>query len=283
MRILVTGAQGMLGRTLVRRLPEAGHGVLPTARSDLDLTRASAVHERMQLLRPEVVVHAAAMTAVDRAETEPGSAWAGNAVASAHVAAAAHRVGARLIAFSSDYVFAGDLHRPHHEWDVTAPQTVYGRSKLAAERAIAVHCPDHTIVRTAWLYGPAGPSFVHTMLRLASAGGPAVRVVDDQRGNPTSTDAVADLVIRLIHDPIPGIVHGVCGGGATWYEFARSIFARCRSAREIVPCTTAEFPRPAMRPVDSRLDPLALRLCGAPVLPTWESALDTFLIGHPHG
>jgi dTDP-4-dehydrorhamnose reductase len=283
MRILVTGAQGMLGRTLLRRLPEAGHTVVATARADLDLTRPAAVAERLLAVHPQVVIHAAGMTAVDRAESEPELAWAGNALASANVACAAQRVGARLIAISTDYVFAGDLDRAYHEWDAPEPRTVYGRSKLAAERAIAAHCPDHSIVRTAWLYGPGGPSFVHTMLRLAAQDGPPLHVVDDQIGNPTSTDALARLLIRLIAQPVPGIVHGTCGGETSWCGLAKAIVAQRALTRGLVPCTSAEYPRPALRPRNSRLDPLALRLAGLPTMPSWEDALADFLHGLPHG
>lgn len=282
MRILVTGAQGMLGRTLLRRLPEAGHKVVATARTDLDLTRATAVAERLRAVRPQVVIHAAGMTAVDRAESEPELAWAGNALASTNVASAAQQVGARLIAISTDYVFAGDLGRAYHEWDEPDPRTVYGRSKLAAERAIAAHCPDHSIVRTAWLYGPGGPSFVHAMLRLGAQDDPPLRVVDDQIGNPTSTDALAGLLLRLISTPIPGIIHGTCRGETTWHGLARAIFTQRGFTRGLVPCTTAEHPRPAPRPRNSRLESLALRLAGLPEMPTWEAALADFLNGHPH-
>lgn len=282
MRILVTGAQGMLGRTLMRRLPAAGHEAIPTARADLDLIHTAAVAERLRAVQPQVVIHTAAMTAVDRAETEPDLAWAGNALASANVAAAAQRVGARIIVISTDYVFAGDLDRPHHEWDPPDPRTVYGRSKLAAERAVAAHCPDHSIVRTAWLYGPGGPSFIHAMLRLGAQEGPPLRVVDDQVGNPTSTDALAGLLISLVDDPLPGIIHGVCSGSTTWYGLALAVFARRGFARGVVPCTTAEHPRPARRPANSRLDQAVLRLSGRPALPPWELALTEFLEGSIH-
>lgn len=283
MRILVTGSQGLLGRTLVPRLASAGHEVVPTARADLDLVRAADVAARLAAVRPQVVIHAAGMTAVDRAEAQPELAWAGNAAATANVARAAHLAGARLIALSTDYVFAGDLDRPYHEWDRPDPRTVYGRSKLAAEQAAAAHCPDHTIVRTAWLYGSGGPSFVHTMLRLGAEDGPPLRVVDDQAGCPTSAAALAGLLARLVDDPLPGIVHGVCAGSTTWFGLARAVLARRGSRRGVQACTTAEFPRPAPRPRNSRLDGLALRLAGLPAMPGWEDALAEFLDGHPHG
>lgn len=281
MRILVTGARGMLGRTLLRRLPASGHAPIATDRAQVDLSDAAAVDALMAEQRPDVVVHAAACTAVDRCEAETDPAWRDNALATAAVARACHRRGARLIAISTDYVFRGDLDRPYHEWDETGPRTVYGQSKLAAERAVAAHCADHTILRVAWLYGPGGPSFVHTMLRLGTQAGPALQVVDDQVGNPTSTDAVADLVAALIARPLPGVVHATCEGDCSWHGFASAIFALRGIARGVAACTTAAFPRPAPRPANSRLEKRALRLAGFPLMPHWHETLERFLREHP--
>jgi dTDP-4-dehydrorhamnose reductase len=281
MKILLTGARGMLGRTLLRRL--TAHEVVPTDLPELDLRDARAVDACLKSVRPEVVIHGAAMTAVDACETAADAAFAANAIGSANVAVAAHRAGARMIAIGTDYVFRGDLDRPYHEWDPTGPLTVYGQSKLAGEEAIARHCPDHTIVRIAWLYGPGGPSFVHTMQKLGAQAGEPLRVVDDQIGNPTSTDAVADLLLTLIEQPLPGIVHGTCSGEASWFGLASSIFARCGLRRPIVPCTTADVPRPAPRPKNSRLEKRALRLAGLPGMARWEEALERFLREFPQG
>jgi dTDP-4-dehydrorhamnose reductase len=281
MKILITGARGMLGRTLQRRL--ADHELVPTDLPELDLTDARGVDACLRAVRPKVVIHGAAMTAGDACEAKADAAFAANAVASAQVAAAAARVGARLIAISTDYVFRGDADRPYHEWDAPAPRTVYGLSKLAGEEAVRRHCPDHCIVRIAWLYGPGGPSFVHTMMQLGAQAGDPLRVVDDQLGNPTSTDAVADLLRLLIERPVAGIVHGTCTGEASWFRFAQAIFARRGLGRGLVPCTTAEFPRPAPRPANSRLDKRALRLAGLPPMPGWEETLDRFFREHPAG
>jgi dTDP-4-dehydrorhamnose reductase len=216
------------------------------------------------------------MTAVDACESDAGKAYAVNAIGSANVAIACQRRGARLLAISTDYVFGGDLDRPYHEWDAPAPRTVYGASKLAGEQAVRAHCPDHAIVRTAWLYGPGGPSFYHTMLRLGAQQGPPLRVVDDQRGNPTTTDALATAIGWLLERPLAGTFHVSCEGEATWCEFAREIFRLRGLTRALTPCATAEYPRPAPRPANSRLEKRALRLHGLPALPHWREALAQF-------
>jgi dTDP-4-dehydrorhamnose reductase len=274
MRILITGGNGMLGRTLQRRL--AGHELCVADLPDVDITRQASVTAALATFRPDAVIHGAAMTAVDACETEPDKAFAVNAVGSANVAAACHRHGARLIAISTDYVFRGDLDRPYHEWDEPAPRTVYGASKLAGEQAVRAHCPDHAIVRTAWLYGPGGPSFYHAMLKLGSQAGAPLKVVDDQTGNPTSTDALAGFIARLLETPLCGTFHASCEGDTTWFGFAREIFRLKGLARDLVPCTTAEFPRPAPRPANSRLEKRAMRLHGLPPMPHWSEALAQF-------
>jgi len=217
------------------------------------------------------------MTQVDACETYPDKAFRVNALGSANVASAATPHGARLIAISTDYVFDGALDRPYHEFDMPAPKTVYGASKWAGEEAVRHHCPDHTILRIAWLYGEDGPSFVHTMLKLGRQEGAPLKVVSDQLGNPTSTDAVADLLAQLLDHPIPGVVHGSCEEEASWFDFAQRIFAYGGIRREVQPCTTSEFPRPAPRPANSRLEKRMLRLAGLPAMPSWQDALANFL------
>lgn len=281
MRILITGGKGMLGRTLQRRL--ADHELLVADLPEVDITRIASVTAAMVAFRPAVVIHAAAMTAVDRCETERDLAFAVNATGSANVAIACQRAGARLIALSTDYVFPGDADRPYHEWDAPGPRTVYGQSKLAGEAAVRTHCPDHVVLRIAWLYGAGGPSFVHAMLKLGAAAGAPATVVDDQIGNPTSTDAVALAVRQLLDTPIAGTVHATCAGEATWFAFAQAIWAAKGFTRGLAPCTTAAFPRPAPRPANSRLDACALRLHGLQPMPHWRDALAAFLKDHPDG
>ena len=282
MKILVTGAKGMLGRSLIARLSE--QECLGVDLDDFSIADVWATDKAIGEFRPDVVIHCAAMTAVDDCETKVDLAFGANAVGSANVASACHRHGARLIAISTDYVFSGDLDRPYHEFDATDPQSVYGASKLAGEMAVRRLCPNHLIARIGWLYGPGGPSFVHTMLGLGAIedAGP-VKVVNDQLGNPTSTLAVADHLAMLLTIPLAGTIHLTCEGQANWYELTREIFRIKKFKRAVVPCTTADFPRPAARPENSRLDNMVLRLGGLEPMPDWREGLKAFLGEHPDG
>ena len=217
------------------------------------------------------------MTQVDDCERRSDLAFAVNGDGSRNIALASEAVGSRLIAISTDYVYDGLLDRPYVEDDPTNPRTVYGLSQLAGEQAIAESCADWTILRIAWLYGQGGPSFVHTMLRLGAQEGPALKVVDDQIGNPTSTDSVSEVISRMVDSPAQGIFHCTCEGEATWFRFTQEIFSLRGLNREVVPCTTAEFPRPAPRPANSRLENRALSDSGFPALPDWRDALKSFL------
>lgn len=281
MRILVTGAKGMLGRTLARHL--SNHELTLVDRDDFDLTDARATHDAVLGARPEVVIHGAAFTAVDRCESEVETAFAVNATGSTNVAVAAHRVGARLLAVSTDYVFSGLGAVPYVETDPTDPRSVYGQSKWAGEVAVRTHCPDHCILRIAWLYGQGGPSFVHTMMKLGAQGGDPLRVVSDQVGNPTSCDAVARHIGQLLEVPVAGTLHFTCEGETSWYDFTRTIFAQRGFERGVEPCSTEEYPRPAPRPLNSRLDNRALRALGLEPFPPWEAALERFFLEHPDG
>jgi dTDP-4-dehydrorhamnose reductase len=264
----------MLGKTLQKRL--AGYELFIADLPETDILRPESIGSAMKTFRPDVVIHCAAMTKVDDCETNREKAFLLNETGSRNVAEAAKAVGARVIGISTDYVFDGALNRPYRESDEPRPRTVYGASKLAGERAIACVLPRaHTILRIAWLYGGDGPSFVHTMLKLGAQDGAPLKVVNDQIGNPTSTDAVADLLAWLLEHPVDGIVHGSCEGEATWYEFAKTIFEMAGLKRGIVPCTTAEYPRPAPRPANSRLEKVRLREVGRDT-PDWREALAAF-------
>ena len=279
MRILITGADGMLGRTLQRKL--ADYTLIPTDLPEGDITDENAFEALAVREKPDAVIHCAAMTAVDDCESKQDLAYRLNALGSANVAGACARHGARLIAISTDYVFDGASSRPYHEFDIaTGGATIYGRSKFAGEEAVRRRCPDHVICRISWLYGPGGPSFVHAMLKLADGSRPVLKVVDDQRGNPTSTLAVADALRGILNRPLlTGTFHLTCEGEASWYEFACEIFRQRGIEQKVIPCTTSEFPRPAPRPANSRLEKRMLRLCNLPPMPEWRDALREFLAG----
>ena len=275
MKVLITGGKGMLGRTLqqcwqdweliIADLPEA------------DICDPAGFDKLIAESKPDAVVHCAAMTQVDRCETESELAYKLNAFGTGIVASACHRHGVKLAAISTDYVFSGDMGRPCHEWDIPAPKTVYGASKLAGEEMVRIHCPDHLIVRVAWLYGVGGPSFVHT-IRKAAAEGKDLKVVQDQIGNPTSAFAVANHLRLLLERPeLTGTFHLTCEGEASWYEFACELTRLAGLSPKIEPCTGKEFPRPAPRPADSRLEKRALKFAGLPPMPDWREVLADFM------
>lgn len=282
MRILITGGKGMLGRTLQQSL--AQDEVFVADLPEWDICDAGDFSRRLGAVAPEVVIHCAAMTKVDDCETNRELAFRLNEQGSRNVALACRDCGARLIAISTDYVFSGDPPSEPWSWretDAPGPRTAYGASKLAGERQVLSLCPESSVVmRIAWLYGSGGPSFVHTMAKLgAQADGAPLKVVDDQRGNPTSTNAVAEAVKFVLTKPdLAGVVHATCEGQATWYELALEIkrLMGDRFPRAVVPCTTEEFPRPAPRPRNSALDKGALRALGFR-MPDWRAALARFV------
>ena len=284
MRILITGGKGMLGRTLQREL--SGDELFVADLPETDMLDAASLGAAFASFRPEAVVHCAAMTKVDDCETNRSLAYRLNEEGSRNVAEACRDAGARLIAISTDYVFSGEngvaaLDGVHEEgWretDEPAPRTVYGASKLAGERAIFAALPDAAVLRIAWLYGAGGPSFVHTMAKLGAQDGAPLKVVDDQRGNPTSTKVVADEIkFLLAHPSITGVVHGTCEGVCSWYGLTVELFRLLGLKRGVIPCTTAEYPRPAPRPAYSALANTVLSLNGYRA-PEWKSALADFV------
>ena len=278
MKVLLTGGKGMLGRTLCAELTD--FEVIPTDLPEADITDAAGFDALLKQIKPDAVIHCAAMTAVDKCETEIDFAYKLNAFGTANVAATCHRNGIRLIAISTDYVFEGNADRPYNEFDQpNGGNTVYGKSKFAGEEAIRRHCPNHVICRISWLYGAGGPSFVHAMINLADGTRPELKVVADQIGNPTSTLAVARQLRNILNrKELVGTFHLTCEGEASWADFAAEIFRLKGIEQKIVPCTTAEFPRPAPRPANSRLDKMMLRLAGLPPMPHWAEALKEFII-----
>ena len=276
-RWLVTGAAGMLGTDLVAVLADAGHEVTAAARRDLDVTDAAAVAAAVD--GHDVVINAAAYTDVDGAESDPGRAMAVNGDAVAHVAAACAAAGARLLHVSTDYVLPGDATAPYPEDAPTGPLNAYGRSKLAGERAVLAALPESGyVVRTAWLYGEHGRSFVATMLRLAAGDG-AVDVVDDARGQPTWTRPLAAGLVELGEAALagraaPGVYHATAAGAATWYELARAVFAMAGSdPARVRPTSSDRFPRPARRPAYSVLGHGRWAAAGLAPLAPWHDML----------
>ncbi len=292
MRILITGADGQLGRdlrdALAGRVPAGGrrcalfgpegpreglhHDVLATDIDTLRVDDRDAVMHTFADFRPEVVLHGGAFTAVDRCETEIDAAFAVNATGTRHVAEAAARVGAHVVYVSTDYVFDGTSSRPYREWDPPCPTSVYGASKLAGEWECR---PGSTIVRTSWLCGAHGANMVVTALRLAD-GTDVLRFVDDQHGSPTFTADLAPAIVTLGLDRRPGIFHVTNSGATTWWGFVRAVLAEAGADPErVLPIRTSDLdpPRPAPRPAYSVLDNMALRLSGLPALPDWEDAL----------
>ncbi len=281
MKILVTGGKGMLGRTLQKELSD--NELVVADLPDWDITDSDAFMAKTLSAAPDLVVHCAAMTQVDACETDRDRAFRLNEEGTRNVALACKACGARLVATPTDYVFSGEPPREPWAWsetDVPRPRTVYGATKLAGEQMVQmIHPDDSVILRIAWLYGEGGPSFVHTMAKLGAQEGEPLKVVDDQSGNPTSAKAVADVIKFLIgHPEVSGIVHGTCEEQCTWYGFAKEIkrLLGPRFPREIAPCTTAEFPRPAPRPRNSALKKSVLNLLGYRT-PRWQDALADFV------
>ncbi len=272
---LVTGAGGMLGTDLVAALAARGEHVTGLARAELDVTDAAAVTDAIGSAGPDAVVNCAAWTGVDDAETAEEQALAVNGRGPANLAAACARTGARLIHLSTDYVFAGDAGHPYAENGVPAPRTAYGRTKLAGERAVLAALPGAAyVVRTAWLYGAHGPSFVRTMIKLEDQR-PAVDVVDDQHGQPTWTADVAAQIIALVDaGAAAGIYHATSGGQTTWFGLAREVFGLLGADQDRVrPIPTSAMPRPAPRPAYSVLGHGAWAAAGIPPIGDWRTAL----------
>jgi dTDP-4-dehydrorhamnose reductase len=273
MKILVTGAAGMLGRDVMLAAGNAGHQVVGFGHAELDIGDAAAVSAKVEAERPGVVINCAAWTNVDGAEEAEEEATAINGAAAGNVAAAAAAVGASVVYVGSDYVFDGSKGAPYVETDQTAPLSAYGRSKLAGEEATRAANRRHFIVRSAWLFGTGGPNFVETMLRLAADHG-EVLVVRDQVGSPTYTWHLAYGIVRLIEGVEFGIHHMAAAGACSWYEFAREIFEQANVECKVMSATTEMLGRPAPRPAYSAL---ASQREHPIELPSWQDGLAAYL------
>jgi dTDP-4-dehydrorhamnose reductase len=279
MRIAVTGLHGQVVTSLLGRgAPRAE--ISPLGRPQLDLTDADSVSSALEAARCDLIVNAAAYTAVDKAESDQEAAMQANAFGAGHVAKAAARLGVPLLHISTDYVFDGALDRPYREDDPTNPTGAYGRSKLEGEELVLAAHPNSVILRTAWVYSPFGANFLKTMLRLGETR-EEIGVVADQLGNPTSALDIADAVLaiaeRIVGDPsaeLRGVFHMTGQGEASWADFAEAIFAQAekhgRRPVRVNRISTADYPTPAKRPANSRLDNGKLRRVYGVVLPQWR-------------
>ena len=288
-RVLVTGAAGMLGSELLLRAPDhyeavgtdlqpAPPGNPSVSEVGVDLTDEEAVRALFDRLDPLVgVIHAAAYTAVDKAEEEAELAQKVNARAPELLAQAAAERAIPMVFVSTDFVFDGTRRRPYSPEDATAPLGVYGRTKHEGEvRATRAHAEGLRIVRTQWLYGPRGAHFPGTILRLASERD-SLKVVADQIGAPTSTLELAPALWDVLDRGEAGIYHGACEGEASWYDFAAATLEIAGVSTPIAPCTTDEFPRPAPRPAYSVLDCARLTALRRVAFKDWRAALEDFL------
>ncbi len=274
MRVLITGAAGMLGQDLVGASVDAGHVLAALPRAELDITDPAAVESAVRAARPDVVFNCAAYTNVDACETNVETALAVNGEGAGNVARAAAGAGAWIVHVSSDYVFDGAKREPYVESDAPAPLSQYGRSKFAGERAVAEGAPNgHTIVRSSWLFGAHGPCFPSTILRLAGERD-QLSVVDDQVGCPTFTAHLAEALLALSAERSVGVVHVAAAGQCSWYEFAEAIVEAAGVACEVRPGRTEDLGRPAPRPAYSVL---RTERAGAPGLPDWRDGLAGFI------
>ena len=298
-RVLVTGAQGQVGAEVARELSGRAE-VVAKDRAALDLADPEAIRAGVRGARPDLIVNCAAYTAVDRAETDREAAHAANATGPGVLAEEAKRCGALLVHFSTDYVYDGMKRGPYVESDPVNPLSAYGATKLEGERRVAASGAAHLILRTSWVYGPRGRNFLFTMLRLGRER-PELRIVDDQRGAPTSSAALARLVSDLLGggDAIgrealerlaaaSGVYHATAAGETTWFGFAQAIFDECARQRRLdftpprlTPIATHEYPTPARRPANSVLSSEKLQAALGVRIPDWRRGLEDVVSAIP--
>jgi dTDP-4-dehydrorhamnose reductase len=268
--VLIIGAGGMLGRAWRELLASQGIAYLAPSRTELDITNLSHL-EKWVTRKDQLIINCSAWTDVDGAESNPDGAMLLNAQGPKLLAARCEAVDARLVHYSTDYVFNGQATSPYTVDQPRDPLGVYGKTKAAGEQAIEETGCQYLIIRTSWLYAPWAKNFVRTIAKLGRSK-PSLKVVHDQRGRPTSSQYLAAASLELIRQNVQGIAHVTDGGECTWYEFAKEILRLDGSSCVVEPCTTDEFPRPARRPAYSVLDlSLTEKLLGPS--PTWQSNL----------
>lgn len=275
-RVLVTGAGGQLGWDVCRELERRGTEHLRTTSANMDVTDREAVWNRLSEYRPDAVIHCAAYTAVDRAEEEAERAFAVNEEGTRNLAQACKEIGAKLLYISTDYVFPGTGTKPYEVDDPVGPLNVYGKSKLAGERAVKETLKQHFIVRSSWVFGSHGSNFVKTMLRLSEKYS-AVRVVADQVGAPTYTEDLAPLLCDMVQTERYGTYHATNEGECSWAEFAKAIFQMSVRETTVEEISTSDYTAAkADRPLNSRLSKRRLLEAGFSPLPLWRNALERF-------
>jgi dTDP-4-dehydrorhamnose reductase len=271
LRILLTGRNGQVGWELERTLPALGD-VIATDRTRLNLEDNDGVRRAVREIKPDLIVNAAAYTAVDKAESERELSLQVNAVAPGVLAEEALRLGALMVHYSTDYVFDGEKRSPYTEDDAPNPISHYARTKLEGERAITVSGCRHLVLRTSWVYGPRAANFYRVIARKAAAGEP-MRMVDDQTSVPTPSTFVADQTISLLRKEAEGLFHLVPSGAATRYDFAQEVVQAMKSKSQVQGALTADFPAPAPRPVYSALDNRKVADFLGAAMPHWKSLL----------
>jgi len=275
-KILITGANGQLGRELTKQYKEDSNvDLILTDVAALDITMVEEVYSFINSCKPDIIINCAAFTDVDKCETEIDLAYKVNTLGPKNLSAAANEIGAEIVHISTDYVFDGKKNKPLTEFDSTNPQTVYGKTKLQGEILVTRHNPRHYIVRTAWLYGD-GNNFVRTMINLSKTNA-EFKVVNDQRGTPTSTVDMARVIIELVKYKNYGLFHCTCRGECTWYELTKEIFRLKGINTKVLPCSTEEFARAAKRPNFSVLRNYMLELTSGDITRDWQVALEDYL------
>ncbi len=278
MKVLVTGSAGMLARDVVPCLSQAGHIPYAPPESELDILKLQGVRSAIDSCRPDVLINCAAYNKVDRAEEEDEGRQATmvNGLGVQNLSLACQERDIPLVHFSTDYVFDGTKEGAYTIYDQPNPINSYGRSKLLGEKYVLWLLRRFYLIRTSWLFGIHGPNFVETMLKLAETQ-KQVSVVNDQRGCPTWTQHLAEAVVALIESRRYGVYHATNSGPTTWYEFAKEIFRLAGTDTEVLPITTAQFPRPARRPANSILDRFPLSEVMGTEMPKWQEGLQRYL------
>lgn len=288
MKILVTGAKGQLGNELQDIIKngraEIGEVSEVTKESEvialdvdeLDITNLEQVNTKLNNLKPDVVINCAAATNVDGCESNEDFAFSVNSIGPRNLAIACEKIGAKLVQVSTDYVFSGVGNKPLTEYDLTAPYSVYGKTKLLGENYVREFSSKYFIVRTAWLYGYVGHNFVYTMRRLGKEKD-VITVVNDQKGNPTHANDLAYHILKLIETEEYGVYHCTGKGECTWYDFAKMIIELSGERCEVKPCTSEEYKTPAKRPEYSSLDNMMLRNTVGDEMRDWKDAIKSFI------